>query len=42
MPMDTVTARVDRIVDEFVDLDGREKLELLLDFAARLPPLTAE
>jgi cysteine desulfuration protein SufE len=40
--MDTVSDRIDRIVDEFVDLDGREKLELLLDFAGRLPPLSAD
>ena len=40
--MDTVSERIDRIVDEFVDLDGREKLELLLDFANRLPPLSAD
>ena len=42
MPMDTVSERIDRIVDEFVDLEGREKLELLLDFANRLPPLSAD
>ena len=40
--MDTVSERIDRIVDEFVDLEGREKLELLLDFASRLPPLSAD
>lgn len=40
--MDTVSDRIDRIVDEFADLDGREKLELLLDFAGRLPPLSAD
>jgi len=39
--METVTDRIDRIVDEFADLDGREKLELLIDFANRLPPLPA-
>ena len=39
--METVTDRIDRIVDEFSDLDGREKLELLIDFANRLPPLSA-
>lgn len=42
MPTDTVNERVERIVEEFIDLDGREKLELLLDFAGRLPPLSAE
>ena len=40
--METVNERIDQIVEEFVDLDSREKLELLLDFANRLPPLNAE
>jgi len=40
--MATVTQRLDEIVEEFTDLEGREKLELLLDFAGRLPPLSAE
>ena len=40
--METVNERIDQIVEEFVDLDGREKLELLLDFANRLPPLSAD
>ncbi len=40
--METVNERLDKIVEEFVDLDGREKLELLLDFANRLPPLSDE
>lgn len=39
--MDTVTTRIAGIVDEFADLDSREKLELLVDFANRLPPLPA-
>ncbi len=39
--MDTVTTRIDSIVDEFADLDSREKLELLIDFSNRLPPLPA-
>lgn len=34
-----VTARLNQIADEFADLDPRERLELLLDFAERLPPL---
>ena len=38
--METVNERLDQIVEEFVDLDAREKLELLLDFANRLPPLS--
>jgi cysteine desulfuration protein SufE len=37
-----VTERLAAIVGEFADLDGREKLELLLDFAAALPPLPPE
>ena len=40
--METVNERIDQIVEEFVDLDAREKLELLLDFANRLPPLSAD
>lgn len=36
-----VRARLDRIVAEFSDLDAREKLELLVDFANGLPPLPA-
>lgn len=35
----TVTDRLNQIADEFADLDPRERLELLLDFAERLPPL---
>jgi cysteine desulfuration protein SufE len=37
--MDTVATRLERIVGEFADLDPREKLELLVEFAAGLPPL---
>ena len=37
--MNGVEARLDEIVGEFADLDGREKLELLLDYAGGLPPL---
>jgi cysteine desulfuration protein SufE len=40
--MPTVQERLDAIIAEFTDLDGREKLELLVDFAKGLPPLTAE
>lgn len=35
-------ARLDEIVEEFSDLDERERLELLLDFADNLPSLPAE
>ena len=34
--------KLDRIVAEFSDLDPRERLELLLDFAENLPPLPAK
>jgi cysteine desulfuration protein SufE len=37
-----VRDRLDELVGEFVDLDAREKLELLVDFANGLPPLDAE
>lgn len=36
---DEMRTRLDRIVEEFADLDAREKLELLVDFAAGLPAL---
>jgi cysteine desulfuration protein SufE len=35
-------ARLDEIVEEFADLEPRERLELLLDFAESLPELSAE
>ncbi len=40
--MESATAALDAIVGEFADLDAREKLELLVDYAKGLPPLTAE
>ena len=40
--MNSVQDRLDAIVGEFADLDGREKLELLVDFANGLPPLSQE
>lgn len=40
--MPSVQERLDAIIAEFADLDGREKLELLVDFAKGLPPLAAE
>lgn len=40
--MNTVAERLAGVVEEFADLDGREKLELLVDYAARLPPLDPE
>lgn len=39
--MSTVAERLNEVVDDFVDLDGREKLEMLLEYAATLPPLPA-
>jgi cysteine desulfuration protein SufE len=40
--MPSVQERLDAIIGEFADLDGREKLELLVDFAQGLPPLSPE
>jgi cysteine desulfuration protein SufE len=40
--MPSVQERLDSVIAEFADLDGREKLQLLVDFAKGLPPLTAE
>lgn len=34
-----VHSRLEAIIGEFADLDSREKLELLVDFANGLPPL---
>ena len=39
--MTTVAERIDAVVDEFADLEGREKLELLLEYASGLAPLPA-
>lgn len=38
--MTSAAATLDRIVGEFADLDARDKLQLLVDFAAGLPPLS--
>jgi len=40
--MRTARERIEEIIGEFADLDGREKLELLVEFAAGLPPLPPE
>jgi cysteine desulfuration protein SufE len=40
--MASVRERLDELVGEFADLDAREKLELLVDFAHGLPALSAE
>jgi cysteine desulfuration protein SufE len=37
--MNPVTAKVDALAGEFADLEPRERLELLLEFAEGLPPL---
>ncbi len=36
---DDVTARLNQIANEFGELEPRERLELLLEYAERLPPL---
>jgi len=36
-----VAAKIDEISAEFADLEPRERLELLLEYAAKLPPLPA-
>lgn len=36
---DAANQKLDKIVAEFSDLDPRERLELLLEFAENLPPL---
>jgi cysteine desulfuration protein SufE len=40
--MADVRSRIAETVEEFADLDGREKLELLVEYAAGLPPLPPE
>jgi len=40
--MRSIPQRLAELVAEFADLDGREKLELLVDFARGLPALTPE
>lgn len=40
--MTSVRERLDELVGEFADLDGRDKLHLLVDFANGLAPLTPE
>lgn len=39
--MTTAAERIDAVVEEFTDLEGREKLELLLEYASGLAPLPA-
>jgi cysteine desulfuration protein SufE len=40
--MESVQQRLEELIGEFADLDGREKLELLVDFANGLPALPPE
>jgi cysteine desulfuration protein SufE len=40
--MSDVASRIAEVVTEFADLDAREKLEMLVDYAAGLEPLDAE
>ena len=40
--MSAVGERLEALVEEFSDLDGREKLELLVEYAAGLDPLPPE
>jgi len=40
--MESVQQRIDALISEFADLDSREKLELLVDFANGLPPLSPD
>ncbi|MCB0245341.1 MAG: SufE family protein, partial [Anaerolineae bacterium] len=35
----SLPAKLQEIVDEFEWAEGRDKLELLLDYAAQMPPL---
>lgn len=39
--MGDVATKIAAVIDEFADLDGREKLEMLIDYAAGLPKLDA-
>jgi cysteine desulfuration protein SufE len=38
----TLSERIDQVAAEFAELDPRERLELLLEFAEKLPPLPAK
>jgi cysteine desulfuration protein SufE len=39
---ESVSERIEAIVAEFAELDPRERLELLLEFADKLPPIPPE
>ena len=36
----SISARLDQIIEDFEISEGREKLELLLEYSGRMPPLT--
>jgi cysteine desulfuration protein SufE len=38
----TLSERIDQVAAEFAELEPRERLELLLEFAEKLPPLPAK
>lgn len=38
---DALAKRIERVAGEFAELEPRERLELLLEFAEKLPPLPA-
>ena len=42
MPTTTLNERIETLVAEFEDLEPRERLELLLEYANDLPPLDTE
>ncbi len=42
MSTESLAERIDELVGDFRDLEVRERLELLLEFANRLPPLPAK
>ncbi len=41
-PRQSVAAACDRLAEEFLDVEPRQRLELLLESAERLPPLPAK
>lgn len=40
--MSSATSKLDKIVEEFAELEPRERLEMLLEFSENLPPLPEE
>lgn len=41
-PVEDPAKRLDELIEEFADLDKRERLEMLLDFAEQMPELPPE